>query len=122
MSPSGIVRDSAPRKSYPFSVDTDTPIFNTLVTLAGGQTKDMAIPEFAVMVFVEMTKNGVNPGDVSVALGENGDFFDIAPSDKLEISRCSQVQFRNNTGAVKTFRILHTNDRRFNLANSPRGL
>lgn len=113
---------TAPPKQYPWNVDPVTPVFVQLVTLQGNQTKDAAIPNTCVLMVVEMTKFGTNMGDVSISLGEAGDFWDIAPGDLLEVSRFAQVQFRNNTPAVKTFKLLHTNDRKFKLTNYQRGL
>lgn len=112
----------APPKEYPFNTDPVYPVFVTLVTLQGNQTKDMPITKIAIMAVVEMGKFGTNPGDVSISLGEAGDFWDLAPGDLLEVSRFSQVQFRNNTPAVKTFKLLHTADYRFSLRNYTRGL
>jgi len=113
---------TAEPKPYPWNTDPVYPVFVTVVTLQGNQTKDMPFPNTSILMVVEMTKNGVNAGDVSIALGEAGDFWDLAPGDLLEVSRFSQVQFRNNTPAVKTFKLLHTTDHRFSLRNYPRGL
>jgi hypothetical protein len=115
-------RETATTKEYPYEPDPPKSVFLQRVTLQANEEKDLPLISTRVVFFFKMLAFGTNVGDVSMAIGERGDFFELAPGDKIEMTRFSQVRFKNNTGFVKSFAFLHTDDSMFNFENFSRGL
>lgn len=109
-------------REFPFDVDPALTVFVQRIVLAASEEKDMPLVSARVIAVSKMLAFGTGAGDVSIALGERGDFFDLSPGDLLRARRFSQVRFRNNTGVQKTFEFLHTSDPDFTLENYERGL
>jgi len=109
-------------KTYPYDVDPKRPIFLQGVTLAANQEKDIDLPPTKVIFISSMTSLGTAAGEVSIAFGERGEFFDLAPGDEIHLTQISRIRFRNNTPVEKRFDFLHTNDPEFSFKNFNRGL
>jgi len=117
-----IQEQDTPEKDYPFDVDPDRPIFKQGITLTANQEKDMDIPATRKIFISRMIGFGTGAGEISIAFGERGDFFELCPGDMITLSHISRVRFRNNTALVKQFEFLHTSDDNFSFNTATRGL
>lgn len=119
-----IQEQETPQKDYPFDVDPDRPIFKQGITLAAGQEKDIDLPAAKVLFISKMVTLNTGAGEISIAFGERGDFFELAPGDEIHLTHFSRVRFRNNNNVTaKGLEFLHTNDPNFTFKNfSSRGL
>jgi len=109
-------------KEFPYDVDPARPIFLQGVTLTANEEKEIDLPACKVIFIVHMASLGTLAGEVSIAFGERGDFFDLAPGDEIHLTQISRVRFRNNTLVQKQFDFLHTNDKEFSYKNFNRGV
>jgi hypothetical protein len=74
-------------------------------------------------VFVsKMVSLGSSAGELSIALGKTGDFFDISPGDFIRLSAVRWLRIRNNVNAARALELILSDDPEFRFWNTPRGL
>lgn len=88
-----------------------------------GQVTEIDLSGAIAFFVAEMTKWGTAAGEVSLSLGDQGDFFDVAPGDYVrpggEIRR---VRVRNNTAFDKKIVLWYSMDPGFECWSTNRGL
>lgn len=103
-------------------LDPRNPVHIIPFTLAASESRDFDVSGARVLYLLASTSLGTGAGDVSIALGETGSFFDWAPADGLILSQFGRVRLRNNTAVVKSGVIAYSADEKFRVLNAPRGL
>ena len=91
-------------------------------TLNVGETRDFDISGARVLIFAESIAWGTGAGEISIAIGETGDFWDLCPADTIVLSMFTRFKLRNNAITAKSGVLLHSTDPNFRLLNAPRGV
>lgn len=88
-----------------------------------GVTTEVDVTNVRSMVVTEMVKYGTNPSEISMRLGDSGDFFDPAPGDCIHgFYPVRRLVIRNNTAAIKKVVLVLHESADFRFFNTPRGL
>lgn len=89
-----------------------------------GVERELDITNIKSIVFAEMTKWGTGVGDVSIKLGDMGDYFDPAPGDSIHnFFPVKRLIIRNNgAGSAKKLVVVLHESGDFRLYNTPRGV
>lgn len=75
------------------------------------------------IVFAEMPRWGTGVGDISVRIGDMGDFFDPSPGDLISgFFPVRRLVIRNNTAAAKKVVMVLHESKDFRLITTPRGV
>jgi len=102
--------------------DPRTPVHVTPFTLLANETRSFNMAGSRVLFLAASTSLGTTAGEISIALGETGEFFDWSPADGLILSEFGAIRLRNNTASARSGVMLHSADPSFRLLNAPRGL
>ena len=87
------------------------------------ETRELDITEVRVIVVAEAIAWGTGAGELSIALGDMGEFFDIAGGDNIiGFEPVRRLLLRNNTAFDKKIVLLLSQSVNFRLLNTPRGL
>jgi len=101
----------------------DSGVRVTPVSVAAGATFEMDISEVRVIVVAESLAWGTGTGELSIALGDMGQFFDLSPGDNIiDFEPVRRLLLRNNTALAKKVVLLLSRSSKFRLLNTPRGL
>lgn len=98
------------------------PLFVQGVTLNASEAKVLDLVEIRAIYCAEFIKNGVGAGDVSIKIGDTGDYFDLAPGDLLKLDSFGRIWLRNNLVVPVTFKLVMSNSLSFTFENYPRSL
>lgn len=88
-----------------------------------GATVDVDITRVQSIVVAEMPRHGTAIGEVSLALGEMGDFWDPSPGDSLHgFFPVRRLRVRNNVATARTITLWLHESADFRVLNNPRGV
>lgn len=99
-----------------------TPIFVLGITLQANEIRYVDLPETKVIYVAEMIQFGTTNGDIEMAIGPMGDFFDLGAGDLIRLSNFGQIKLHNKTASVKALTLIHSWDTAFSFESYPRSL
>jgi len=97
MEPGLLATPSIPRVSIP----EDAQLRPVSFTLAIGQSAKLDVSA-VTFLYVLKILTAASPGDLSIALGRHGEFFDIFQGFAARFIRVNEIRVRNNAGIIRS--------------------